>query len=111
MITSLPNPHSGDAELDPDSKPLLTHSNEPSAASHEFHNPVYQPDYRYSYTDENFNHYPTGPAQSDNKLDEPFTPKPDTYNQPQENARQTRYEDMGTFTPFIAAANVPLRFI
>nr|VWO94210.1 Rhomboid protein 2 (EC [Ganoderma boninense] len=93
MITSLP-PRTGEAELDPDAKPLLTHSNEPSAASHEFHNPVYQPEYTYSYTDENFNHYPSGPAQSDNKLDEPFTPKPETYNQPQEYARQTRYEDM-----------------
>ena len=108
MITPLPAPHTGDADFDSDSKPLLAHSNEPSAA---FHNPVYHSDYTYSHTDENLDHYPSGPAQSDNKLDEPFTPKPETYNQPQEYARQTRYEDMGAFTVTVDALSGLLRFV
>ena len=76
-----------------DSKPLLDHGNAPAGSSHEFHNPVYEPDYsRYGYTD---NYYPSGPNASESKLDEPFTPKPEQYSKPQEYARQTRYEDMG----------------
>ncbi|KAI0721378.1 rhomboid family-domain-containing protein [Cerioporus squamosus] len=77
-----------------DSKPLLDHGPAQPGSSHEFHHPVYEPDYRYSYTDEHLNYYPSGPNPSESKLDEPFTPKPDEYSKPQEYARQTRYEDM-----------------
>lgn len=102
-MSSTPVPHERDHELaheqsESDSRPLLDNAQEPAGASdpNEFHHPVYQPDYRYSYTDENFNYYPSGPAtQSDAKLDEPFTPKPEEYHTPQDYTRQTRYEDMG----------------
>ena len=94
-MSAIPNIHGGDHDSESDSKPLLTHGDEPSA-SHEFHNPVYESDYRYSYTDENLKYYPSGPNQFEAKLDEPFTPKPEAYTPPQEYARQTRYEDMGT---------------
>lgn len=95
-MASVPNaPHHDHDPSDSDSKPLLDHGNIQAGNSHEFHNPVYQPEYSYSYTDENFNRYPSGPGESQAKLDEPFTPKPEEYSKPQEYARQTRYEDMG----------------
>ena len=85
-----------------DSKPLLDHGNAPAGSSHEFHNPVYEPDYsRYGYTD---NYYPSGPNASESKLDEPFTPKPEQYSQPQDYARQTRYEDMGASSGSLCVA-------
>lgn len=97
-MSSNPNALVRDHEpSDSDSKPLLDPGHAEAGTSHELHNPVYQPDYRYSYTDENFKHYPSGPDQSQAKLDDPFTPKPEQYNQPQDYARQTRYEDMGEY--------------
>lgn len=97
-MSSNPNALVRDHEpSDSDSKPLLDPGHAEAGTSHEFHNPVYQPDYRYSYTDENFKYYPSGPDQSQAKLDDPFTPKPEQYNQPQDYARQTRYEDMGEY--------------
>ena len=103
-----------------DSRPLLDHaehSQQPTTAPHEFHSPSYDPEYRDSYTDENFNFYPSGPsdlpgkqemptASTAAKLDEPFAvPKaeeyrqPEEYTQPKDYSRQTRYEDMGEYLP------------
>lgn len=80
--------HDHDAS-ESDSKPLLDHTQTPAQGSDSHLNPVYEPDYRYSYTDEHFNYYPSGPSQSQAKLDDPFTPKPEDY------ARQTQYENLG----------------
>ena len=90
---------------DADSKPLLDPGHAEAGSSHEFHNPVYQPDYRYSYTDEHLKYYPSGPDQSQAKIDEPFTPKPEQYSKPQEYAHQTRYADMGALSVHVAAGS------
>ncbi|KAI8980745.1 rhomboid family-domain-containing protein [Trametes punicea] len=88
-IPDLGHEHSGSGY-----NPLLDHSEvraEPSDAE----NPVYEPEYRFSYTDEHFNYYPSGPSQSQTKLDDPFTaPKAEDYPQ------QTRYEHLDYAEPF-----------
>lgn len=95
-MSAMPNPYDRDHDHDQehdhtesDSKPLLEHAHTQAQSSETTLNPVYEPEYRYSYTDEHLNYYPSGPSQSQAKLDDPFTPKPQNY------AEQTRYEDMG----------------
>ncbi|KAH9898132.1 hypothetical protein C8Q73DRAFT_683743 [Cubamyces lactineus] len=100
-MSAMPNPYDRDHDHDQehdhtesDSKPLLEHAHSQAQSSETTLNPVYEPEYRYSYTDEHFNYYPSGPSQSQAKLDDPFTPKPQSY------AEQTRYEDMDYAEPF-----------
>ncbi|KAI0361329.1 rhomboid-domain-containing protein [Trametes cingulata] len=104
-MASMPNPYEREHDHDhdhdhseSDSKPLLDHPQPSAQSSTTAINPVYEPDYRYSYTDEHFNYYPSGPSQSQTKLDDPFTPKPEDY------ARQTQYEQLDYAEPFTAPA-------
>ncbi|CDO73487.1 hypothetical protein BN946_scf185013.g122 [Trametes cinnabarina] len=100
-MSAMPNPYDDHAHAhehsESDSKPLLDRSDGPGPST-EAVNPVYEPDYRFSYTDEHFNYYPSGPSQSQAKLDGPFTSKPQDYSQ------QTRYENLDYAEPFAVPA-------
>ncbi|OJT10109.1 hypothetical protein TRAPUB_13465, partial [Trametes pubescens] len=86
--------HDHDAS-ESDSKPLLDNAHTPAQASDTHLNAPNDPDYRYSYTDENFNYYPSGPTQSQVKLDDPFAP-----SKAEDYARQTQYENLDYADPF-----------
>lgn len=81
--------HDHDAS-ESDSKPLLDNAHTPTQAADTHLNAANDPDYRYSYTDENYNYYPSGPTQSQAKLDDPFAP-----SKAEDYARQTQYENLG----------------